>query len=460
MHTVQVQSFRIGVVFALLAFIGAWQSSFVLNAIGANPALNLVIFGTFFFGVTLVATVLFSFANEFRALYALMELYDDVRNEESTAETSPLWRFYRCARVGIVFHKPKIMGHAYQLISDQLHRDKELQVSAATMQTLVMGIEERLRDSRALISYVAGALIFLGLIGTFIGLMVTLASVGNILGSLDLSAEDPSETVAALMNNLQLPLSGMATGFSSSLFGLVTSLTLSVMLQLLNKIGGALKGEFSDWISNAVDIAEVSGSGSGEGVAGGTAAARIEERRLSLIMRTARHSIQATSRQARALKSLTESVDKLAVENQANRVAMGGVTEALGVLGEQNKVVHNALSRSVEMVNKVTSTANIRDEVSELTALLSTQMESRENRLDDSLRHIHERLTALATMKMDEHDMHEQEGQELAHELAQHADELNLGQINKLLATMYREDSTEAEETPKAPQKPATGTEG
>ena len=196
MRSVQIEFYRICFCLVVLSGITLWQLDFVLTSVNANPALNMIIFGTCVFGFMLVFSGISSLRNEFRAFYALTELYDDVKNEETIDNADPLWRYHRCSNVGIIFRKPRILGQSYQLISGQLLRDRDLQISASTMQTLIDGIDERLGEGKSLMSYVAGILIFLGLIGTFLGLMITLASVGDILGGLDLSGSDPTATVA------------------------------------------------------------------------------------------------------------------------------------------------------------------------------------------------------------------------------------------------------------------------
>ncbi|WDR01583.1 MotA/TolQ/ExbB proton channel family protein [Devosia algicola] len=124
--------------------------------------------------------------------------------------------------LAVVFEKPEVLGHAYQLISEELASGRDVSVSTGTMQTLIDSIQLRLDERRSLTQYIAGILILLGLIGTFIGLIDTLASVGKILGDLDISGTDPTTAIATLLGNLQIPLRGMAVGFSSSLFGAVS----------------------------------------------------------------------------------------------------------------------------------------------------------------------------------------------------------------------------------------------
>ena len=454
MHNVRTQFIRICLTLTILILVGAWQRGFVLSAIGANPALNLIIFGTFIFGLTLVFNAIRTLRNEYRAFYALIEQFDDIRNEESAKAADPLWKYFRCASVGVIFERPKILWQSYQLISGQLHHSRHLEISTSTMQTLIDGIDSRLQEVRSLISYVAGILIFLGLIGTFIGLMVTLASVGDILGALDLTSSDPTGTVATLMENLQTPLSGMATGFSSSLFGLVTSLALSLMIQLLVRAGGGLRADFSDWLSNAVELHESGQPAAVQTGAADGAAARMEERRLALLMRSARFAVQAANRQSRSVEELTQNVKALSLETRDTSHAVDQLAHGLRVLAEQNRVIHLALARSSEAFQKLATSTDMRAEIAELTGLMSTQFEVRDARLEKILRQTYRKVAMLSAPATNEKAGEKspsaadnEEAASLIRELGQHTDELNISQLNRLLAAMYRLDEDQNNKT-------------
>ena len=300
------------------------------------------------------------------------------------------------------------------------------------MQTLLAGIDERLNDVRALIGYISGILVFLGLIGTFVGLMVTLASVGDILGGLDLTAGDPTTVVAGLMTSLQKPLGGMATGFSSSLFGLVTSLVLSLMLQLLVKTGGALKSDFSDWLSNAVEIHE----GMERADNAGGYPAQIEERRLALLMRTARHCVNMTNAQSRAIRELTRTVDKLVIEANDNRQMTTEMTGSLRTLSDQSKVVHTALARSIEAFHQVSHTTDLRNELTELTALIAAEQSEKEDQNSKILRLMYKKMHTPQPVEPAS-DL-EQQGAELSKELKEDSEELNIAQLKNMLGALYR----------------------
>ena len=477
MRSVQIEFYRICFCLVVLSGITLWQLDFVLTSVNANPALNMIIFGTCVFGFMLVFSAISALRNKFRAFYALTELYDDVKNEETIDNADPLWRYHRCSNVGIIFRKPRILGQSYQLISGQLLRDRDLQISASTMQTLIDGIDERLGEGKSLMSYVAGILIFLGLIGTFLGLMITLASVGDILGGLDLSGSDPTETVASLMTNLQTPLKGMATGFSSSLFGLVTSLTVSLMIQLVSRAGVALKIEFSDWLSNVVKLHDSSVGESTEitidglpisswaknGGSGGESLSpeeairvmntnQLEERRLALLMRAARHAVVSTNRHSREFGKMTKAVHALTNEARASKEFLADVGDGLRVVTEQNRLIHLTLARTIDAFDRVSKTADTKAEIAELTGLLSSQLEIRDARLGKVLRQTYKKVSDLAAPSANE-DKFSTEGDELAEELRSRTTELNLRQLRKLLALANKIDDATARMAEKSTKK-------
>ncbi len=101
-----------------------------------------------------------------------------------------------------------------------------------------------------------GLLVFLGLIGTFIGLMEMVGSVGGVIGKLNSSATSGNSTAAmnGLLTSLEQPLRGMATGFSSSLFGLFGSLVLGLLTRIGAVASNALKHAFETWLASVTQL--------------------------------------------------------------------------------------------------------------------------------------------------------------------------------------------------------------
>ena len=108
--------------------------------------------------------------------------------------------------------------------------------TGASLPYLLDSLASRGDDQRALVRYLVGALVLLGLIGTFYGLLLTIAGVRDVIGGL--SAEKATDTmalIASFKDRLAAPLGGMGTSFSASLFGLLGALALGFLeLQLFH----------------------------------------------------------------------------------------------------------------------------------------------------------------------------------------------------------------------------------
>ncbi len=101
-------------------------------------------------------------------------------------------------------------------------------MSTLAMRSLLDGVRIRLDEARDISRYLVGLLIFLGLLGTFWGLLDTIGGVGRVIDGLSPEGGDASRVFANLKTDLQGPLAGMGTAFSSSLFGLAGALALGV----------------------------------------------------------------------------------------------------------------------------------------------------------------------------------------------------------------------------------------
>ena len=99
-----------------------------------------------------------------------------------------------------------------------------------------------------------GLLIFLGLLGTFWGLLLTVDSIGQTIGSLSIGAGEATEMFEELKSGLESPLSGMAIAFSSSLFGLSGSLILGFFDLIYNQAQNRFYNELEEWLSTVTEI--------------------------------------------------------------------------------------------------------------------------------------------------------------------------------------------------------------
>ena len=142
---------------------------------------------------------------------------------------------------------PKLLAPMATMLGERKDR---LSLSALSMRSLLDGIQSRLDESRDLSRYIIGLLIFLGLLGTFWGLLDTVASIRGVISGLSIGDGDVNAVFSDLKTGLTAPLSRMGTAFSSSLFGLGGSLVLG----FLDLQGGQAQNHFftqlEDWLSS------------------------------------------------------------------------------------------------------------------------------------------------------------------------------------------------------------------
>lgn len=98
-------------------------------------------------------------------------------------------------------------------------------MSTVTLRVILDSIGTRLDEAREVSRYLTGLLIFLGLLGTFWGLIQTVASIAGVIKSMGAGA-DSAASFEELKAGLAVPLSSMSLAFTSSLFGLSGSLIL------------------------------------------------------------------------------------------------------------------------------------------------------------------------------------------------------------------------------------------
>ena len=146
---------------------------------------------------------------------------------------------------------PVLLGPMATLMSDATGRTL---LSPQTMRSMLDSLASRLDESRDLLRYLVGLLIFLGLLGTFWGLLDTVSSVSDAIRNLNVSSSASSSVFEELKTGLQGPLTGMSLAFSSSLFGLAGSLILGFMDLKASQAQNRFYHNFEDWLSTMTDV--------------------------------------------------------------------------------------------------------------------------------------------------------------------------------------------------------------
>lgn len=144
--------------------------------------------------------------------------------------------------------EPRLLAPMARMLGAR-HRG-HVSLSASSLQTLLDGIGSRLSETRETSRYLIGVLIFLGLLGTFYGLLETLRSVGGVISGMNIGGGDVARAFANLKAGLESPLAGMGTAFSASLFGLAGSLVLGFLDLQAGQAQNRFYNDLEEWLSS------------------------------------------------------------------------------------------------------------------------------------------------------------------------------------------------------------------
>lgn len=227
-------------IMVILAGLGIYAHEFVIDGIMAKAALNLSIFALFGLAASIAFRHVIALKNEVVALKALQVDY-------GARERRPLDPYKNQA---IIFQEPELLGHGYNLIAEEMSKQENFQISNATVQMILHDVDMRINDRKSTLMYFSGLMVFLGLLGAFMGLMKTVHSVSDLIGSMDMSGKGGTDAFGKMIEGMKAPLNGMSVGFSSSLFGLMTSMVLGALERFMTSAMKTLRNEFEHWLAN------------------------------------------------------------------------------------------------------------------------------------------------------------------------------------------------------------------
>ncbi len=206
-----------------------------------NPWLNGMILGVLLVGILYNFRIVLTLFPE----VSWIESFKRDRAGSTTAEPPD------ASRLRLLAPMAKMLGE----------KKGRLVLSGPSMRTILDGVGTRLEESRDISRYMIGLLVFLGLLGTFWGLLHTVGSVGRVIGSLTTTGDsDFASMFAELKSGLEAPLSGMGTAFSSSLFGLAGSLVLGFLELQAGQAQNRFYNDVEEWLSG---LTRLSGGGPG-----------------------------------------------------------------------------------------------------------------------------------------------------------------------------------------------------
>ncbi|WP_224703499.1 flagellar motor protein MotA [Devosia aquimaris] len=130
----------------------------------------------------------------------------------------------------------------------------EAVITPSSMRSILDSVGNRLDEAKDTSRYLTGLLVFLGLMGTFYGLLQTVTSVAGVINQLDVTAGDSAALFSNLKEGLTAPLAGMGTAFSSSLFGLAGSLVLGFLDLQTSQAQNAFYTDLEDWMTSMTEL--------------------------------------------------------------------------------------------------------------------------------------------------------------------------------------------------------------
>jgi len=220
---------RMLVFLTLVAFLVSILHEQLFVSMMANPGLNALIVGVLFLGIIY-------------AFRQVVRLYAEIRFINA----------FRIADPGLAStRQPVLLAPMATMLRD---RTGMLSLSTVSMRTIMDSVGSRLDEARDTGRYLVSLLVFLGLLGTFWGLLETIQSVGGVISSLNTGGGESVAVFDELKAGLSAPLKGMGTAFSSSLLGLSGSLVLGFLELQASHAHNRFYNELEEWLSGITEL--------------------------------------------------------------------------------------------------------------------------------------------------------------------------------------------------------------
>src|SRR5262245_5245325 len=279
----------------LLAIILDGQTGQLRHSFLANPGLNALIIGVLIVGIVY-------------AFRQVLRLYPEINWVNN----------FRISDPGITTDKttPTLLAPMATMLKD---RTGQLQIATGAMRSLLDSVASRLDEQRETTRYLVGLLVFLGLLGTFWGLLETVSSVGATIGTLDTNAGESVMLFDQLKEGLAGPLKGMGTAFSCSMFGLAGSLILGFLDLQAGHAQGRFYNELEDWLSGITELQLADASGAAAGAAPQVRFALLDMQRSLADLNDKVEMRLLNDNTGDAVKDLAAGVDKLIRQMRAEQ---------------------------------------------------------------------------------------------------------------------------------------------
>ena len=228
---------RMALFLALVGALVAYLFPVLRPIFENNPELNSLILGVLLFGIAWNLVQVFRLTTE----VTWLNIYQSARAKIATIRA------------------PRLLAPMASMLARREGQNpgeqRRLTLSATAMRSLLDGISSRLDEGRELSRYMTGLLIFLGLLGTFWGLLRTIGSVSDVIGNMSAGSGDLNLLFDQLKTGLVKPLAGMGTAFSASLFGLAGALVLGFLDLTAGQAQNRFFNELEEWLAGLTRLA-------------------------------------------------------------------------------------------------------------------------------------------------------------------------------------------------------------
>ncbi|MEQ1890207.1 MAG: flagellar motor protein MotA [Alphaproteobacteria bacterium] len=311
---------RMGIFLAVVAGVLGLLVATLSTAFFANPALNGLIILVLMIGILYNFRQVLRLGPECNWVEYVRRTHSHASHEEKiiAVQTAPVLLAPMAAMLGV--------------------RSGKMILSASATRSLLDSIFSRLDEAREISRYLVGLLIFLGLLGTFWGLINTLSTIGATIQGLSVQGGDITTVFDQLKSGLQAPLTGMGTAFSSSLFGLGGSLILGFLDLNAGQAQNQFYNELEEWLSSLTRLSSGGALSEGETAMPVYVTALLEQtadtvERLQAIVARGEESRSASNQALLSLSGqLANLTDHLQSDQDVSRRMLDGQREMRGLL--------------------------------------------------------------------------------------------------------------------------------
>lgn len=239
---------------------------------------------------------------------------------------------YRANAPGIGTREPPRLITPIAAALGERQRAKRAPLSAVSLRYLLDSLANRLDESRDIARYMTGLMIFLGLLGTFWGLLEAISAIGNVISGLGIGADaDLAVLFEQMIAGLRQPLSGMGTAFSASLFGLAGSLVLGFLDLQATQAQNAFYNDLEEWLASLARLSGPETTGPDFGATGASLPAYVS----AMLQQTA------------------DNMDRLQQLMARGEDGRGELTSVIGLLGQRLAALDDRLQRDQNMVERL-----------------------------------------------------------------------------------------------------------